>query len=88
MTLKEQLAWNKKNLEYKAKQKKITQERNEDDEFGFDDETKKNIDPSNTSYMKKRTDVNARHGLLPEVDEASNASSLKKSATVNDSLFD
>ena len=35
MTLQEQLAWNKKNLEYKAKQKKITQERNEDDEFAL-----------------------------------------------------
>lgn len=78
-------------MEYKANQKKLAaqQKPEEDDEFGFDEETKRNLDPSKTSYMKKRTDVNVRHGLLPEMDGVSDSNqSLKKSATANESLFD
>lgn len=89
MTLQQQLAWNKKNLEYKAQQKLITQNK-KDNDFDFDDETKQNLEGVKKSdYMKKRTNVVERHGLLDDVDEESEGQgSLKKSSTVNESLFD
>lgn len=71
MTLQQQLAWNKKNLEYKAQQKLITQNK-KDNDFDFDDETKQNLEGVKKSdYMKKRTNVVERHGLLDDVDEES-----------------
>ena len=92
MTLAQQLAWNKQNLIYKNEQRQKAKEaeKKEEDEFGFDEETSKNLtlESKDTEYLKKRTNVNIRHGLLPDVEEVSNDSALKKSATVNDSLFD
>ena len=92
MTLAQQLAWNKQNLIYKNEQRQKAKEaeKKEEDEFGFDEETSKNLtlESKDPDYLRKRTNINVRHGLLPDVEEVSNDSALKKSATVNDSLFD
>jgi hypothetical protein len=49
----------------------ITQNK-KDNDFDFDDETKQNLEGVKKSdYMKKRTNVVERHGLLDDVDEES-----------------